>query len=64
MKQVVYDGAIDAQVRWGNNDDPRGVLIEGETYNVKSEEVHSWHTKIELAEFPGKKYNSACFRDA
>lgn len=60
---VVYTGASDAQVNWGGNDDPRGVLIEGNEYVVRSTEVHSWHTKIELEEFPGLRFNSVCFTE-
>ena len=62
--KVKYEGANDAQVNWGsNNDDPRGVLTEGEVYTVLSAEVHSWHTKIRLVEFPEYKFNSASFEE-
>jgi hypothetical protein len=64
MRDVIYKGASDDQVKWGSNDDPRGLLVEGEMYTVEKEEVHSWHTKIYLAEHPGKKFNSVCFDDA
>lgn len=60
-KRVVYAGASDSQVNWGSNDDPRGVLTVGKAYTVLSTEVHSWHTKIELEEFPGLYFNSVCF---
>ncbi|MBP2635530.1 MAG: hypothetical protein H6Q72_1437 [Firmicutes bacterium] len=61
MRKVKYIGASDEQVRWGNNDDPRGLLNEGELYTVEREEVHSYHTKYHLKEFPGKRFNSVCF---
>ena len=64
MELARYIGAIDAQVRWGGNDDPRTILEEGVVYAVKSVEVHSCHTKIELEAFPGKKFNSVCFEEA
>jgi len=55
-----YIGADDAQVAWGGNDDPRGVLTEGEIYEVQSMDVHSWHTKVRLVGFDGV-FNSVCF---
>ncbi len=60
---LIYIGASDTQVRWGSNDDPRGLLTEGASYAVKRREVHSWHTKIELVDYPGKFFNSVCFRE-
>lgn len=59
--KVKYIGATDEQVKWGGNDDPRGLLIEGDIYEVAKEEVHSWHTKLYLTEFPSKKFNSVSF---
>ena len=59
--KVKYIGASDAQVRWGSNDDPRGLLVEGKEYELSDREVHSWHTKISLSEFPGKKFNDSSF---
>lgn len=64
MRTVIYIGAFDEQVRWGGNDDPRGLLTEGETYEVDDVEVHSWHTKYALRGFTGKKFNSASFKSA
>lgn len=49
------------QVRWGSNDDPRGVLIVGQVYTVVRREVHSWHTKVWLREFPDLKFNAIHF---
>lgn len=61
--KVIYTGATDQQVHWGGGDDPRGLLQEGKVYEVTKREVHSWHTKIQLKEYPGKKFNSVCFDD-
>jgi hypothetical protein len=63
MKKLVYTGATDAQVRWGGNSDPRGVLIEGRAYTLEHLDVHTWHTKIKLVGIDGW-FNSACFEDA
>lgn len=57
---VVYIGCIDEQVRWGNNDDPRGILIENQKYYVEKVEVHSHHTKLTLRGVYGR-FNSVCF---
>jgi len=63
MKGLVYTGATDAQVRWGGNSDPGGVLIEGRVYTVEHTDVHTWHTKIKLVGIDGW-FNSVCFEDA
>lgn len=59
--KIRYKGSTDDQVTWGNNDDPRGLLDIGQTYTVNLVELHSWHTKLELEGFPGKRFNSVCF---
>ena len=64
MNKVIYTGASDAQVQWGNNDDPRDFLVEGECYEIESEEIHTWHTKFCLVGFEGKKFNSVHFKEA
>jgi hypothetical protein len=61
MRTVKFTGCSDEQVRWGGNDDPRGVLTEGETYEVEKTEVHSWHTKTKLKGVDGW-FNSVCFK--
>jgi len=61
MATAVYTGATDAQVQWGGCDDPRGLLTEGSRYVVTKREVHSMHTKLHLAEYPGVTFNSVCF---
>ena len=59
--KVKYKGCSDDQVRWGSNDDPRGILVIGKEYSVQKMEVHSWHTKYWLWEHPNNKFNSANF---
>lgn len=57
---VYFTQAIDEQVRWGNNDDPRKVLNMGQWYKIQQVEVHSWHTKLTLCGVDGK-FNSVHF---
>ena len=57
---VIYIGATDSQVNWGNCADPRDVLTEGETYVIEDAEEHSWHTKVYLKGYSGG-FNSVCF---
>ena len=39
-------------------------LLEiGKTYNVVNVDVHSYHTQIELKEFPNIVFNSVCFEE-
>lgn len=59
-ERVKYVGATDEQVRWGGNDDPRGLLTEGAEYEVETREVRSWHTKVTLKGVAGR-FNSVCF---
>lgn len=59
--KVIFIGATDEQVAWGNNDDPRFILIPNTvTYVVENVEVHSQHTKLTLKHINGK-FNSVCF---
>ena len=58
-----YLGASVSQVRWGSGDDPRRLLDVGKVYTVIQREVHSMHTVLHLGEYPGKKFNSVCFRE-
>jgi len=64
MHKVRYTGSTDAQAQWGGNDDPRGLLVEGETYTLAGRDIHSFHTKYALQEFPGRWFNSVSFKDA
>ena len=59
--KVKFVSASDEQVKWGNNDDPRGLLLEGGIYTIDKVEVHSHHTKYYLKEFQGWKFNSVSF---
>ena len=58
--KVRYTGSTETQVRWGNNDNPVGVLFEGDTYYVERVEIHTLHTKLYLRGVYGK-FNSVCF---
>jgi hypothetical protein len=58
--KVIYTGSDSDQVRFSSNDDPRKVLIEGDTYQIEKVEVHSWHTKLHLRGIKGK-FNSVSF---
>ena len=59
--KVKFTETFDAQVKWGNNDDPR-LLLDTETiYEVENVEVHSWHTKLYLVGIDGK-FNDASFK--
>ena len=60
-QEVRYLGTSNDQVRWGGNDDPRDCLVIGTVYTVRRTETHSWHTKIELEEWPGQVFNDASF---
>jgi len=37
------------------------LLTLGSTYTVDRTEVHTWHTKVFLTEFPDAVFNSVCF---
>jgi len=61
MKVKFLGGAIKEQIAWGNNDDPNKFLKVGKLYEVKTKDIHRWHTKIILKEFPDKKFNDINF---
>jgi hypothetical protein len=61
-RRLRYIGATDAQVNWGGNADPRGLLTEGEVYDLDRQSVHSWHTKVWLVGIDGG-FNSVCFEE-
>lgn len=48
-------------VQWGNDHDPEGILIRGGIYTIEKTEVHNWHTKVILQEYPEFKFNSSHF---
>lgn len=60
-KKVKFVESSSAQVHWGSNDNPFLYLEKGQTYSVLREEVHSWHTKLVLTNFPNQKFNSISF---
>ena len=44
--------------------DENSPLLEvGKTYTVVNVDVHSWHTEVELEEFPNIMFNSVCFEE-
>lgn len=43
---VKFTGATPDQIRWGSNENPNEVLIEGEVYSFSKVEIHSFHTKV------------------
>lgn len=53
----------EAQIKWGNHRDPRGVLEAGRAYEVARVEEHSWHTRIYLVGVDGY-FNSVWFEAA
>lgn len=46
-----------------NMQDNASLLTVGELYTVDSVEVHSWHTRVTLKEFPGIEFNSVLFTE-
>lgn len=60
--RFIKKASID-QIRWGSNDDPNDLLEVGKVYDVEDWEVHSWHTKVILVDFPGKRFNSVNFEE-
>jgi len=61
--KVKYIGSTIEQVRWGSYDNPEGLLEIGKVYQVLHKEVHAWHTKLTLKEFPKLKFNSVSFEE-
>ena len=51
----------DFENRWGSCDQIAGNLVVGQEYTVAEVELHSWHTKIQLEEKPGKRFNDVHF---
>ena len=47
-------------MNWGSNDSPEDLII-GDIYTVDHTEIHSYHTKVFLKEFPGKKFGTGHF---
>lgn len=61
MTTVKYIGAVDAQVEYGGGDDPRGLLIEGQEYEVDRLSIGDFYTDVYLKDHPDKRFNSVCF---
>ena len=59
--KIRYLGGSAAQIHFGNCDDPTDLLVVGQEYELLRKQVHSWHTKILLAEHPDKVFNSVLF---
>lgn len=59
---VRYIGITASQVSWGNADDPRRALTEGDRYIVEDVDIHAWHTRIKLHRVEGS-FNSVCFEE-
>ena len=61
-KKLRFNGVdCKEQISWGGHVDPKGLLVKGKTYDLDRYEVHSYHTKTFLKEFPGKSFNSVWF---
>ena len=58
---VTYISPNESPVKLGNNNNPLNLLKVGEKYTVDHTEVHSFHTKVVLKEFPDYKFNSVHF---
>ena len=53
----------DFLVKWGSNDDPKGILKSGAIYKVLNTEIHTWHTKVYVTKFPNLKFNYSHVED-
>jgi len=47
--------------KWSFNDYASEYLEVGKIYTVTDVEVHSWHTRIRVAEIPGRQFHSVHF---
>jgi hypothetical protein len=48
---------------WGVDKDNAKYLELNKIYTVDYIEIHSWHTKVFLKEFPGIEFNSVWFEE-
>lgn len=60
--KFVERNVSDAQVRWGDNADPRDVLMPGNKYTVERVERYPQHAYVYLKEYPGLAFNSVWFK--
>ncbi|MGH0033021.1 MAG: hypothetical protein ACQGVC_24795 [Myxococcota bacterium] len=58
MRVVYKGGTSESQVRFGGNDDPRGVLQPGKVYEVQDQKVYDWSSCYVI---DGKCYNTVNF---
>lgn len=59
---VEFTSYSEAQVNFGSCSDPiKNLLKIGNYYRILDIEVHSWHTKFELENYPDRKFNSVHF---
>ena len=62
--KVKFVGPVSKEgIKWDNHKDPRDLLQLNSEYTIDHTEVHSWHTKVFLAEHPGKSFNSVWFEE-
>lgn len=60
MIKVIYKGSSKEQRNWGSYTGNYEKLVIGRKYTIIKEEVHTFHTKVFLAEVEGS-FNSVCF---
>ena len=62
--KIKFNGDLSQeQINWGSYEDPRSLLEKGQIYTVEKTEVHSFHTKVFLTDFPDKSFNSVWFEE-
>lgn len=65
----IFDNSIRKIICIRNDNDTWGcsgngsLLTVGKQYTLVDTNVHGWYTEIELAEFPGKQFNSVLFEE-
>jgi hypothetical protein len=48
---------------WSFNDNASKFLIVGNIYNVTDVDVHSFHTRVKVREYPNQWFNSVAFEE-
>lgn len=60
--KYIEENVSDMSITWGGRyTDPRGVLTDGEEYEVNDIDEHTWHTRVYLEGFPNTIFNSVWF---
>lgn len=59
--KYIIKNPIKESINWGSHFDPNNILEYGKEYELDRAEVHSFHTKIFLKDFPDKSFNSVWF---